>query len=158
MTIRVIEPRDNDAMAKIIRDSLTAVGLDKPGTAYFDTALDDLANSYHGEKSVYVVADIKGHIVGGAGLAPIAPGICELQKCYVEASRRGQGLGRLLIERVLQEAAQLGYTSIYLETTEILASAVSLYESLGFTHLDAPLVNDNGHHAMTIWMIKDLQD
>lgn len=157
MKIRAITPNDNTSMAKIIRDSLRSVGLDKPGTAYFDATLDDLASAYEANDSAYLVVESHGKVVGGAGFAPIAPGVCELQKCYLSESMRGQGLGRFMIENVLQMAIRLGYDKMYLETTEVLASAVSLYETLGFAHLDQPLVNDNGHHAMTIWMIKDLR-
>ena len=46
MIIRAIEPRDDAAMAAIVRRSLEAHGLNVPGTAYFDPELDHLSAHY----------------------------------------------------------------------------------------------------------------
>lgn len=158
MEIRPIQSGDNKQMARIIRDSLEAVGLDKPGTAYFDPSLDDLAKAYgQDQSSAYFVVVENNQVLGGAGFGKITDAICELQKFYVLENARGQGLGRKLLEQVIISSGEAGYDKIYLETTEVLAQALSLYESLGFKHMDAPIANDNGHHAMTIWMMKDLK-
>lgn len=158
MHIRPIVANDNEQMATIIRKSLKAVGLDKPGTAYFDPSLDRLAETYvSDERSAYFVLDDQGKVMGGAGFALLSDDICELQKLYVSETVRGQGWGCRLIETVIAEARAAGFKQLYLETTDVLAQAVSLYEALGFKALDEPLANDNGHHAMTIWMVKDLK-
>lgn len=145
-------------MARIIRDSLEAVGLDKPGTAYVDPSLDDLAAAYgQDQSSAYFVAVEEEQVQGGAGFGKITERICELQKLYVAEQARGRGFGRQLVEEVIILAKEAGYDSLYLETTEVLAQALSLYESLGFKHMNAPLANANEHHAMTIWMMRDLK-
>lgn len=145
-------------MARIIRDSLEAVGLDKPGTAYVDPSLEDLTAAYEQDQSsAYLVAVEHGQILGGAGFGKITERICELQKLYVAKEARGRGFGRQLVEEVIILAKEAGYDSLYLETTEVLAQALSLYESLGFKHMNAPLANANEHHAMTIWMMRDLK-
>ena len=41
-----MEVRDNLAVAQLIRASLEEFGLDKPGTVYFDSHLDHLADYY----------------------------------------------------------------------------------------------------------------
>lgn len=158
MEIRPIQSGDNKQMARIIRDSLEAVGFDKPGTAYFDPALEDLAKAYgQDQSSAYFVVVENDQVLGGAGFGKITDAICELQKFYLTEKYRGKGLGRQLVEHVIISARTAGYDKIYLETTEVLAQALSLYESLGFKHMDAPIANYNGHHAMTIWMMKDLK-
>ena len=45
---REITDKDNVTIAKIIRDNLKAVGLDIPGTAYFDKGLDRFSELYKG--------------------------------------------------------------------------------------------------------------
>ena len=42
IVIRPIEPNDNAALAKVIRDTLTEFGANKPGTVYFDHTTDAL--------------------------------------------------------------------------------------------------------------------
>ena len=53
------------------------------------------------------------------------------------------------------EARILGYQRCYLETTEVLREATSLYESLGFEHLPGPL-GCTGHDACEICMVLEL--
>ncbi|WNZ90854.1 hypothetical protein QYR59_05450 [Streptococcus iniae] len=48
MPIRLIKASDNHVIARIIRQSLKAVGLDQPGTAYSDPQLDNLYEYYQG--------------------------------------------------------------------------------------------------------------
>ena len=46
MKLREIEESDNRIIAGIIRANLKAVGLDIPGTAYYDESLDNLSKYY----------------------------------------------------------------------------------------------------------------
>ena len=41
-SIRLIEPRDNLALAAVIRAALTEFGANKPGTVYYDPTTDQL--------------------------------------------------------------------------------------------------------------------
>ena len=57
---------------------------------------------------------------------------CEIKRMYVKPAYQGQGLGRALGERVIEEARQIGYKLIRLDTAERLTAARQLYTSLGF--------------------------
>lgn len=46
MLIRPIEKRDNEAIKNVIKTSLENLGLNIPGTVYFDESLNDLYSSY----------------------------------------------------------------------------------------------------------------
>ena len=60
MNLRPMEVRDNPAVAQLIRASLEEFGLDKPGTVYFDSHLDHLADYYqHQERAAYFVLKMK---------------------------------------------------------------------------------------------------
>ena len=62
-----------------------------------------------------------------------APG-ASLQELYVAPARRGQGLGRALLEATMAEAREMGADHIDLNTAEDDTAARGLYESLGFTN------------------------
>ena len=47
MNIRKIEEKDNMPIKKIIQDSLEALGLAIPGTAYYDPQLNNLYDYYN---------------------------------------------------------------------------------------------------------------
>ena len=157
MNLRPMEVRDNPAVAQLIRTSLEEFGLDKPGTVYFDSHLDHLADYYQQqERAAYFVLEDEGQLVGCGGFAPVSDKIAELQKLYVTKNCRGKGYSSRLIKQIFQEARLAGYEQLYLETTTELATAVAIYQHYGFTSLQQPLSNAAGHPAMNIWMIKSL--
>jgi ribosomal protein S18 acetylase RimI-like enzyme len=57
---------------------------------------------------------------------------CYLAELYVAPSRRGQGLGRALMEAAIDLARAEGATYMDLGTSEDDVAARALYESLGF--------------------------
>jgi len=156
--IREIQPADNERLAVIIRSVLAEFNANKPGTVFFDPTTDDLYALFRAPGSVYFVAEIDGEIVGGAGVYPtdaLPAGYCELVKLYLLPQTRGKGIGKALIEKCFEIAAQIGYTGMYLESMPELKTAVGLYERCGFTHLQGPLGN-SGHFGCDIWMVKEL--
>jgi GNAT superfamily N-acetyltransferase len=60
----------------------------------------------------------------------------EVGKMAVSTDHQGQGIGRLLLLAVIDEARRAGATRLYLETNDVLTPAIRLYESEGFTRLD----------------------
>lgn len=154
--IRPIHPNDNLAMARIIRDSLTEFGANRPGTVYYDPTTDALFELFQQERSAYWVAESAKGILGGAGIFP-TPGLpgdtCELVKMYLVPEARGRGLGKKMIETCFATAREMGYKNIYLETMPELEKAVKVYEKLGFEYLPGPLGN-SGHFGCGKWMLK----
>ena len=145
-------------MARIIRDSLAEFGANRPGTVFFDPTTDNLYELFKTPGSVYMVAEENGMLLGGAGIFPSAglpDGVCELVKMYLRKNARGKGLGRRMIDQCLEQASQLGYTKVYLETMPELNKAVRVYEQFGFEYLKGPMGN-TGHFGCDVWMLKEL--
>jgi GNAT superfamily N-acetyltransferase len=59
-----------------------------------------------------------------------------LEELYVAPRRRGQGIGRALLEATMEAARKAGATRIDLGTGETDTAARALYESCGFTNLE----------------------
>jgi ribosomal protein S18 acetylase RimI-like enzyme len=57
-----------------------------------------------------------------------------LEELYVVPERRGQGLGRALLEAAMGHARERGAAHIDLNTSEADVAALALYESAGFTN------------------------
>jgi ribosomal protein S18 acetylase RimI-like enzyme len=57
-----------------------------------------------------------------------------LEELYVAPHRRGEGLGRALLEAAMEEARAHGANHIDLGTAETDTAARALYESAGFTN------------------------
>ncbi|MEG8980305.1 GNAT family N-acetyltransferase [Priestia megaterium] len=157
MIIREIKIEDNKKIKEIIQDSLKSLGLDIPGTAYFDPQLNDLYQYYNNlNYAKYWVLEINQEVVGGIGIAPFneEDKVCELQKLYLSPKTQGLGLAIKLMETALLFASK-HYNKCYLETQHELKAACKLYKKFGFKLLFKPLPGSE-HSAMDAWYIKSL--
>lgn len=155
---RKIEQKDNAGIASLIRSVFREFGIARPGTVYFDPTTDNLFELFSVSGSIYHIAEDDGKIIGGCGIYPtvnLLEGCAELVKYYLDASYRGQGIGRKLMDMCIDNAREMGYSQLYLESLPELGRAISLYQRAGFRFIDHKM-GDPGHFGCTIWMMKDL--
>ena len=80
-------------------------------------------------------------VVGSAGLLQEREREYELVKMSVDPEFRGQGIGKILLDRCLEEAKKKNAKKIFLFSSSKLQTAIKLYEKYGFQHVsvtDAP--------------------
>ncbi|MBO4854323.1 MAG: GNAT family N-acetyltransferase [Oscillospiraceae bacterium] len=145
--IRPIEPQDDRAVERVIRDCLREFGADHAGTAWADPDLCRLSQVYDTPDSCYWVAlDGSETVVGGVGIGPLhgVANVCELQKLYCIPSVRGTGAAHQLMEEAIA-FARSRYRACYLETLSDMHAARRFYEKYGFRRIDRPLGN-TGHY------------
>lgn len=82
------------------------------------------------------------------------PGVLEMAKLAVSPAAQGQGLGRKLVQTVLDYARAAGARRVVLVSSTKLVSALRLYESLGFQH--RPLPADLGYATADVYMDLEL--
>lgn len=156
--IREITLKDNQQVAKVIRQVLEDLGVPKVGTAYADKILDTMFEAYDKPKATYFVVEENRSIIGCAGIAQLDNydgNVCELQKMYFLEEARGRGLGSKMIQVCLDSAAAHGFEKCYLETMPYMKAAQKLYQKNGFEYIDAPMGN-TGHYSCPVWMLKEL--
>lgn len=140
--IRKMLPKDNAAMALLVRGNLKAHGLDIPGTVYFDPCVDDLCAAYseHEKQGYYVLVDADDTVLGGIGFEETAvfPCCAELQKLYLADAVKGQGLGYVLVDFIEERMREAGFAASYLETHHNLQAAIHIYEKRGYRQIDRP--------------------
>jgi putative acetyltransferase len=159
LKLRPIEPRDDAAVAAIIRMVMPEFGASGPGFAIHDPEVNGMSAAYARPGCAYwVVEDGAGRVVGGGGIAPLdggGPGVCELKKMYFLPEARGHGMGERLLRQGLAFARAAGYRTCYLETLEGMAQAQKLYGRLGFQRLCAPM-GATGHFGCDRWYALEL--
>ena len=149
---------DNAKIATIIRRSLEEFNAVKPGTVYFDETTDHLYELFQKERSCYFVATINDEVVAGAGIYPtedLPDKTCELVKMYVSSVARGKGLGKILLQKCIDEAKNNGFEKMYIETMQELTNAIEMYKKYGFNFIPSSL-GDSGHTGCDLFMMKDL--
>ena len=106
----------------------------------FQNFNDELANlpvAYSPPTGRLMVAKVERSIAGCVALHALSPTICEMKRLYVRPNFRGIGLGRVLAEKVVDAARDIGYASMRLDTIDTMVSAIELYRSMGFTEIPA---------------------
>lgn len=81
------------------------------------------------------LAELAGKPVGLGGLKAVSAEIGEIKRMYALPSARGRGIGRTLLRRLIDEARELGYVVIRLESAAFMREAHALYRSFGFKHV-----------------------
>jgi GNAT superfamily N-acetyltransferase len=56
----------------------------------------------------------------------------EIKRMYVEPARRGAGVGRAILDRLLSAAGDAGYRRVVLDSPDFMTAAHALYRSRGF--------------------------
>lgn len=98
----------------------------------------------HGGQILFAV-DESGRAFGTVALKHEGGGVYELTKMAVAPEARGQGLGRALMAAALARFHALGGGELFLESSSRLATAIGLYERVGFEHRPAP--RPGSHYA-----------
>jgi [ribosomal protein S18]-alanine N-acetyltransferase len=99
----------------------------------------------------YLVADDSGDIVGYAGLAAAADQ-GDVQTVAVRADRQGTGLGKRLLDGLLDEARRRKLRDVFLEVRADNITAQTLYERAGFAavHRRARYFQPSGTDAVVM--------
>ncbi|MDZ7922298.1 GNAT family N-acetyltransferase [Rhodoferax sp.] len=102
----------------------------------FAEELRCLPGEYAAPRGALLVASVNDMFAGCCALRPLDaadyPNAAEMKRLYVRPAHRGFGLGRLLVEGVLDAARQSGYDCVLLDTLDDMEAARALYEELGF--------------------------
>jgi ribosomal protein S18 acetylase RimI-like enzyme len=99
----------------------------------FQKELDALPGPYAPPLGELMLAKTGDHVLGCIALKPLAPPeTAEIKRLYVRDQARGKGLGRRLVEVILETAAERGYREIRLDTLPQMQAAIALYKSFGF--------------------------
>lgn len=111
----------------------------------------------HAETLDYVIiAYHKKRAVGCAALRRYSDTEVEVKRVFVREEYRGQNIGGKLLEKLILQAKELGYSRMILETGEILAASVHLYSKYGFERIKnyGPYVN----MQESLCMARDITD
>jgi amino-acid N-acetyltransferase len=117
LRLRPAEPGDVPALLALIN-----------GYAERGQLLKRTEESLRGRLSDFVVADSgDAGIVGCGGLTELGPGLAEVRSLAVRDDHAGRGLGRRIVERLVEDATRRGFAQVL-----ALTRRVSFFEALGF--------------------------
>ena len=75
--------------------------------------------------------------MGIACLKALTDRIGEVKRMYVRPEARNRGIGRALLQQLMEEARQLGYERVRLDSARFMTEAHQLYRTNGFREIQA---------------------
>jgi putative acetyltransferase len=102
----------------------------------FDQEVTGLPGDYAPPRGCLLLGTHNEEPAGCAALHPLDTENAEMKRLYVRPQFRGHGLGKILAERIIMEARQIGYRRLRLDTVEPrMKTAVAMYRQLGFREI-----------------------
>jgi putative acetyltransferase len=103
----------------------------------FDQELKNLPGDYAPPDGRLLLAVENDDLAGCIALRKLGDGACEMKRLFVRPACRATGLGRILVESLIDEARKLGYTQMRLDTIPgKMDKAIALYQSIGFVEIE----------------------
>ena len=113
----------------------------------FDKELLELPGRYAPPEGRLILCRVNGTAAGCIAVKPLREaGLCEMKRLFVRPEFRGKGIGLKLATRLIEDASQIGYRAMRLDTIAgKMDSAIAMYRGLGFREIppyyDNPVPN-----------------
>jgi ribosomal protein S18 acetylase RimI-like enzyme len=138
--IRRFEPRDQDAVRDLfvrVNRELAPPQMRELFESYIALSLreeiDRIAEYYAPTRGRGFWVAVDGEaLIGMFGLEPFDDVSTELRRMYVDPSLRRSGIARLMLRHAERVAAEEGFESIVLSTSELQGAALGLYRAAGY--------------------------
>ena len=110
----------------------------------FEEELKNLPGKYVMPSGRLLLAYSNGELAGCIALRSLGDDTCEMKRLFVRENFRGLQIGRMLIERLIEDAKKIGYARMRLDTfPPKMGKAVQLYEAYGFHVIEPYYDNPN---------------
>ena len=107
----------------------------------YDDEVDHLEKKYGPPGGRLYLAYVDSQAAGCIGMRKLDEENCEMKRLYVKPEFRRNGLGKILVDKIISDAKEEGYQHILLDTLPFLESALEMYKAYGFYEI--PCYNDS---------------
>jgi GNAT superfamily N-acetyltransferase len=102
------------------------------GSGEWDGDLDEIEAFYLDSGGEFLVGVLDGEVVAMGALMKISPEKAELKRMRVKPGLQGRGYGQTLLDALHRRAAELGFSTLRLDTTVRQRAAQRLYLKNGY--------------------------
>jgi putative acetyltransferase len=108
----------------------------------YDSDLNQIPAKYRGAGGDFWVLEDGGRVVGTVAVLPVSATEVEVKRVYLDATLRGQGWGRRLVEHALEWAVARGHRRAGLWSDVKFDRAHVMYQRLGFVQFGSRECDD----------------
>jgi ribosomal protein S18 acetylase RimI-like enzyme len=109
----------------------------------FEEELAFLSGKYALPYGRLYIAIFNDNLAGYIALRAIDKEYCEMKRLYVRAQFRKLGIGYALAKKVIDDAKNIGYVCMLLDTSSSMQDAISLYRTIDFINVEPYYNNPN---------------
>lgn len=130
--VNVVASDNVEAARELFREYAKVIGDAEVCAQGFEREIEELPGNYAEPDGCLLVATRDGALAGCVALRPLGEGSCEMKRLYVRPAFRGCGIGKILVEALLEYAAGREYRKIQLDSLPSMVEAHALYRRTGF--------------------------
>lgn len=113
------------------------------GFQHFDKELKEIKTMYGKPGGGIILCKTNDEYVGCVGIRRVNSNTAELKRMFIKQDWQKQGIGKILLEKAVELARELNYTTIRLDTLNYMTPAIKLYKGCGFYEIPAYYHNPN---------------
>ena len=126
------------------------------GSPKFEAELASLPGDFAPPRGRVFLSSDGERAAGCVALHDLGDGVCEMKRMFVYADFHGRGVGRMLAEKVVSEAKDIGYRLMRLDTGPGQIEAQGLYRRLGFKPIEPYYKLDDEMRDWLVFLELDL--
>lgn len=107
----------------------------------FFTEMYHFSEKYGYSNGKMYIALVDEKLAGCVALTKNDDDYCEIKRLYIREEFRGNHLGNMLSEKIIEDAGAIGYKYMRLDTVPFMSSAIKIYEKVGFKFIEKYNVN-----------------
>ena len=147
--LRRYKKSDAEGVKNLILDILTKeYPFDK--SAYSDSDLYKLAETYGGKREAFFVVEEDGAIAGTIGVKEDSHDEALLRRLFVDVKHRKKGYGNALLGKAVDFCKTKGYKKIYFRCTDRMSAAMRLCLKKGFKETETLEVSGFKIHKLEL--------
>jgi ribosomal protein S18 acetylase RimI-like enzyme len=108
-----------------------------------DDELINFPQKYKEPDGAFIIAKYNDNIIGCVGLKKLDENICEMKRLFVNDEYKGKGIGKKLVEIIIEEAKIRNYKKMRLDTLRTMKNALKIYYKNNFYEIKPYYDNPN---------------
>ena len=106
------------------------------GFQNIDDELNNFPEKYKEPEGAFIIAKVNNEVIGCVGIRKIENKIGEMKRLFVNDNYKGRGIGKKLVEKIIEEAKIKNYEKIRLDTLNTMKAALDIYYKNGFYKIE----------------------
>jgi ribosomal protein S18 acetylase RimI-like enzyme len=101
-----------------------------------DDELNNFPEKYKEPEGAFIIAKENNNTIGCVGIRKLENKICEMKRLFVKENHKGKGIGKKLVEKIIEQAKIKNYEKMRLDTINTMEAALNIYYRNGFYQIE----------------------